>query len=83
MFFFAEIEHKPDLVWPTSSHIVATAVSRCTSLVAVAVQSGIVTIWDKYIGSVYQETGAEILFHGTSLSFGYTKTFWFFEGSSY
>ena len=48
----SEIEHKPDLVWPSSSHITATAVSKCTSLVAVAVDSGVVTIWDKYLGSM-------------------------------
>ena len=62
MFLFAEVEHKPDLVWPTSSHIVSTAMSSCTSLVAVAVDSGIVTIRDKYIGSVSQQTGGAVSF---------------------
>ncbi|KAL8615967.1 hypothetical protein ACOMHN_034643 [Nucella lapillus] len=45
-----DMEHKADVVWPFSSPITCTAVSTCTSHLAVGIQNGNVTVWDRYIG---------------------------------
>nr|KAG5699569.1 hypothetical protein BaRGS_033765 [Batillaria attramentaria] len=45
-----KVEHKPDVVWPFSCNISASAVSRCTSHIAIGLENGNVTIWDRYIG---------------------------------
>ncbi|XP_076465084.1 WD repeat-containing protein 93-like isoform X2 [Babylonia areolata] len=45
-----EMEHKPDVVWPFSSPITSSAISTCTSHLAIGLDNGNVTIWDRYIG---------------------------------
>lgn len=45
-----ELEHKPDVVWPLSSGVVASAISPCTSLLAFGLQNSNLVIWDKYMG---------------------------------
>ncbi|XP_035666401.1 WD repeat-containing protein 93-like [Branchiostoma floridae] len=45
-----DIEHKPDLVWPNTCTITASAVSSDTSLVALGLVDGSLTVWDKYLG---------------------------------
>ncbi|XP_078701623.1 WD repeat-containing protein 93-like [Branchiostoma floridae x Branchiostoma belcheri] len=45
-----DLEHKPDLVWPNTCSITATAVSSDTSLLAVGLADGTLTVWDKYLG---------------------------------
>ena len=45
-----DLEHKPDHVWPQAEEIRFTAVSEATSLIAIALKSGQVIIWDKYLG---------------------------------
>ncbi|XP_023932289.1 WD repeat-containing protein 93 isoform X1 [Lingula anatina] len=45
-----DIEHKPEFVSPHSDVLTATAVSQCTSLLAVGLKNGIVVIWDMHIG---------------------------------
>lgn len=45
-----DIEYRPDVVWPFSSNISASAISRCTSHIAIGLENGNVVIWDRYIG---------------------------------
>ncbi|KAK7115868.1 WD repeat-containing protein 93-like isoform X2 [Littorina saxatilis] len=45
-----EVEHKVDVVWPFSSKITCSAVSTCTSHIAVGLDNGNVTVWDRYMG---------------------------------
>ena len=55
MLFFTDVEHKPDVVWPLASLPKISAVSPCTSLIALALQNENIIIWDKYMG--------ELIFH--------------------
>ncbi|KAK3602510.1 hypothetical protein CHS0354_029323 [Potamilus streckersoni] len=43
-------EFKPDLVWPVTCKITATAVSQDTSLLAIGLENGNVIVWDRYLG---------------------------------
>lgn len=48
----SDIEFKPDLVWPFSCKITATAISDDTNNIAVGLEDGNVVIWDRYMGKV-------------------------------
>ncbi|XP_064607659.1 WD repeat-containing protein 93-like isoform X2 [Liolophura sinensis] len=45
-----DIEYKADIVWPFSCAITSTAVSPCTSLMAIGLDNGNIVIWDLCIG---------------------------------
>ncbi|CAH1797468.1 unnamed protein product [Owenia fusiformis] len=45
-----EVERKPDVIWPSTGQVVHSCVSPDTSLVALALDSGNVAVWDKYLG---------------------------------
>ena len=48
--FSTDPDHKPDLVWPMSHNIVASAITPCSSLVALGLSGGLVVVWDKHLG---------------------------------
>ncbi|KAL3866222.1 hypothetical protein ACJMK2_043544 [Sinanodonta woodiana] len=41
---------KPDLVWPLTCKLTATAVSQDTSVLAIGLENGNVIVWDRYLG---------------------------------
>ncbi|XP_067928746.1 WD repeat-containing protein 93-like [Watersipora subatra] len=45
----AELDIKPETVWPQASVISASAVSPDSALVAIGLTNGLVTVWDKYL----------------------------------
>lgn len=45
-----DLEFKPDIVWPFTSTITSSAVSGCTSYIAVGLQNGNVILWNRQIG---------------------------------
>ncbi|XP_074651871.1 WD repeat-containing protein 93-like [Tubulanus polymorphus] len=45
-----DLERKPDIVWPFSQNIAATAVSPCNASIAIGLQNGTIVLWDKYLG---------------------------------
>ncbi|XP_048736712.1 WD repeat-containing protein 93-like isoform X3 [Ostrea edulis] len=45
-----DFEVKPDLVWPYTSPVTASAVSDDTSLLAVGFENGNLVLWDRYLG---------------------------------
>ena len=46
----ADIEFKPDLVWPFTCKITATAISEDTNVIAVGLENGNIVVWDRYMG---------------------------------
>ena len=46
----ADMEHKPDIVWPHSDQIIISAVSECGSFIAMGLKTGTVVVWDVYRG---------------------------------
>ena len=46
----ADIEFKPDLVWPFTCKITATAISDDTNVIAVGLENGNIVVWDRYMG---------------------------------
>ena len=48
--FIADIEFKPDLVWPFTCKITATAISDDTNVIAVGLENGNIVVWDRYMG---------------------------------
>ena len=44
-------EIKPDMVWPFTSKITATAVSEDTSLMIIGLTDGNIVMWDRYLGN--------------------------------
>lgn len=49
MSSIAEIEVKPETVWPQTSTITASAATPDSNLVALGLQNGLVTVWDKLL----------------------------------
>ncbi|XP_067664701.1 WD repeat-containing protein 93-like isoform X3 [Haliotis asinina] len=45
-----DFEHKPDVVWPFSCRICCSSVSPCTVLLAVGLENGTVSLWNRYLG---------------------------------
>ncbi|XP_053321421.1 WD repeat-containing protein 93 [Spea bombifrons] len=47
----SDVDPKPDIVWPCAAAITCSAVSSCTSYLALGLEYGTVTVWDiKYSG---------------------------------
>ena len=47
---FVDVEHRPDAVYPFSDTITCTAISHCSSHMAVGLKNGNVQIWDQVTG---------------------------------
>ncbi|XP_067411794.1 WD repeat-containing protein 93 [Emydura macquarii macquarii] len=45
-----EAELKPDAVWPCAAPITCSAVTSCSSYLALACEDGTITVWDKCLG---------------------------------
>ncbi|EDO45562.1 predicted protein [Nematostella vectensis] len=45
-----DIEHKPDVVWPSAQPILVSTVSDCLSLLALGLENGTVVVWDVHRG---------------------------------
>uniref|UniRef100_A0A8C8SVN2 WD repeat domain 93 n=1 Tax=Pelusios castaneus TaxID=367368 RepID=A0A8C8SVN2_9SAUR len=45
-----EAELKPDAVWPCAAPITCSAVTSCSSYLALACEDGMITVWDKCLG---------------------------------
>ena len=43
-------ENKPDMVWPYTAEISASAVSQDTSLMIIGFVDGNIVMWDRYLG---------------------------------
>ena len=47
--YFLELDIKPETVWPQADIITASAMSTDSSLLALGLRNGIVTVWDKHL----------------------------------
>ncbi|KAK2853602.1 hypothetical protein Q5P01_006263 [Channa striata] len=47
----ANVEPMPDVLWPNAKEILCSAVSRCTRYIALGLEDGLVSIWDRQSGS--------------------------------
>lgn len=50
LFFGADAEPVPDVLWPHEKEIVCSAVSSCTRYIAVGLDDGLVSVWDRKFG---------------------------------
>lgn len=50
VFICADLEHKPDIVWPNSEQITISSISECGAFMAVGLNNGTVVVWDVYRG---------------------------------
>nr|XP_019964358.1 PREDICTED: WD repeat-containing protein 93 [Paralichthys olivaceus] len=46
-----DVEPMPDVLWPNAKKILCSAVSRCTRYIALALDSALVSVWDRQSGS--------------------------------
>lgn len=50
LFFEADVEPMPDMLWPHAKEILCSAVSRCTRYIALGLVDGVVCVWDRQSG---------------------------------